>query len=152
MANRNYTIQLGGSFERAEAIANAAILPGMLVELMSTSRVKPHATANGAAETAFAVENRMAGSGITDTYASGDKVQYNIIQRGGRVYCRIANGQTVVSGDKLVSNGDGYLKKYTPEASAAVLPVHPLAVALENVDMSGSSAVDPDGFCVARVM
>lgn len=153
MANNIYQIQLEPrDFIRDEAIANAAILPGMLLERMSTGKFKAHATAGGTAERLVAVEDVLQGNGITDTYAAADRVQANIQRRGNMVYMRLANGQSVAIGDFLVSNGDGYLKKHTVDSSGVVVEEDKIAVALEAVDMSGSSGVDPDGFIKVRIL
>ena len=137
-----------------ERLCASTILPGMLIEAYAdtTEKVRAHSTANGPAEAMFALENSLQGEGITDAYTTGDRVTCGVFNNGDRVYCRIANGVNCAIGSKLVSNGDGYMKLYVQEASAAVVPVHPILQSEQAVDMSGSSGVDPDGFCIARVI
>lgn len=153
MANDKYRIWLNGPGEYCERLASGAVSPGMLLEETSaTNTAKVHATSGGSAEAFFAIEDRLQGYGITDAYANAARMRCVKLGKGARVYCRIANGQTIARGDRLMSNGSGYMTKYTAAASAAVLPQFPVLVALEAVDMSGSSAVDPDGFCEAEVI
>ena len=54
----------GNIFNEYEA--NAAISPGMLVELMSTGKIRAHSTAGGNALRMFALENYLEGKDIND--------------------------------------------------------------------------------------
>ena len=58
-----------------ERVANAAITPGMLIEIMSTNKVRAHATAQGNAAKIFALEDELQGKGIDDNYSALDPVQ-----------------------------------------------------------------------------
>lgn len=131
-----------------EAIANAAITPGWLIELMSTGKVRAHSSSGQNQEFMFAFENELEGEGIDDDYAAADIVQYIIARRGDVVNAILANGQNVAIGDLLESNGDGTLKKYTADAIAVssaepgtvtVYPTQIVGMALEALDLSGSS-------------
>ena len=148
------TITLKGHGIRNEAIANAAITPGHLVELMSTGKVRVHATAGGAGvERAFAIEDDLQGNDIADAYATGAIVQYNIFRPGDEVYALLANGETAVIGSKLESAGDGTLRVVDADTSAGTIAIQSqVAVALEAVDMSDSSAADPSGRIKVRIM
>lgn len=152
MSGDTRQIQGRGDYERYEALANGAVSPGHLVELDSNSKVKVHATAGGWAELAFAVEDSLQGDDVTDSYADGDLVQYNIQKRGNIVWCRIKNGESVSVGDKLVSAGNGEMQEFVSDSSAVIVEQIPLLVALEACDMSDSSAADPNGLCKARVL
>jgi hypothetical protein len=127
-----------------EFVANAAIEPGMLVELMSTNKVRAHADANGNAIPMFALEDELQGKGIHDAYAAGDPVQVWVAQRGEKVYALLEDGQAVVIGDFLVSAGNGHLRKFVGGDSGAAeeLPMEIVAMALEAVDASQSSGGD----------
>lgn len=130
-----------------EFTAAAAITPGHLIELIAAGTVQVHATADGIAIPMFAIENNLEGKGIDDAYIAADKVQVWIPQRGDIVNALLANGETAVIGSKLTSAGDGTLKVYDVAASGAVIeaPVLIVGIARNAVDMSGSSALDPDG-------
>lgn len=141
----NNTIILVGEGIRKERMANANITPGHLVEVMSTGKLRVHATAGGHAQKAFAVENDLIGAGITTAYAAGAQVQYEVMERGAEVYALLANGQNVAIGAPLESAGDGTLRAYTPSSSGIDASNNVIAYALEAVDMSGSSAADPSG-------
>jgi hypothetical protein len=96
--------------------ANAAIIPGMLIELMSTNKVRAHATSGGNVLPMFALEDELQGKEIDDAYAAGDVVQCWIPVRGEIVHALLADGQNVSIGDALQSNGAGYLTKYVKES------------------------------------
>lgn len=150
MAYKTITIQ--GDGVRQEAVANAAITPGHLIELMSTSKVRVHASAGQPCLPMFAVENDLEGKEIGDAYAAADMVQYCHFGSGDVVYALIANGQDIAVGDKLESAGTGALRKYAASSAGAVeYPLSIVGVALDAVDMSGSSAVDPSGRCRVRI-
>lgn len=130
-------------FEEYEA--NAAISPGMLVEIMSTGKVRAHATEGGNAIPMFALENYPEGKGITEAYAAAEKVQCWIPVRGDEVYALLEDEQNVAIGDLLESNGAGYLQKITnveisSQAADVVYPLQIVAQALEALDLSGLSA------------
>ena len=147
------TITLKGHGVRNERVANAEIMPGHLVELMSTDKVRAHATAGGSAERAFAVEADLQGNGITDAYDADDQCQHDIFSPGDEVYALLANGETAVIGSKLESNGDGALRVVDADVSAGDIGVNSIvAVALDAVDMSDSSAADPSGRIKARIV
>lgn len=148
-----------------EGEANAAISPGMLVELMSTGKYRAHATAGGDALRMFALENYLEGKEITDAYAAEDKVQIWLPVPGDEVYALIADEQNIAVGDLLVSNGDGLLKKFAAEeasegSAAAEITVNPeqiIAQALEALDLSGLSAAGSSdtparAFCRVRII
>lgn len=126
-----------------EYVANAAITPGMLVELMTTGKVRKHATQNGLAVPMFALEDELQGKGIDDDYAADDPVQVWIPYRGDQVNALLVDGASVHIGDFLVSNGDGYLREFAGgSATAEDLPLEIVAMALEAIDRSTSSGGD----------
>ena len=137
-----------------EKEANAAITPGMLIELMTTDNVRAHATAEGNVIPMFALEDELQGNGIDDAYAAEDRVQCWIPQRGEEVYAIVADGYDIDIGDWLASNGDGYLREHAAETESwgvseagevTVTPLQIVAQALEAVDTSGSSGEESSG-------
>lgn len=136
-----------------EWVANAAITPGMLVELMSTGLVRAHSTQNGQAVPMFALEDELQGKDIADAYAADDKVQVWIPTRGDQVYALLVDGASVDIGDFLVSNGDGYLREFAGgSATTEDLPLEIVAMALEAIDRSTSSGGDTNVTGRIRVM
>ena len=121
-----------------EKVAAAAIVPGMIIELIAAGTVQAHATADGFTMPMVALEDELQGNGIDDAYAALDPVQCWSPVRGEEGYCILADGYSASIGDKLSSNGNGYLRTHTPtnesEYSDSVI-----AIALEAVDTSGSS-------------
>lgn len=131
-------IVLRGSPRQDEAVASGVIKPGHLIKLDSNDKVLVHATANGEAERAFAVEDALQGRTIDTAYAIGERVSYVLPVPGDEVAAYIkagANGNIVI-GDKLVSAGNGCLEKY----NGTVLQV--IAIAREAVDLNDSGDVD----------
>ena len=91
-----------------ERDADAAIIPGALLELNSTDEVLHHNTAGAnVVPIMFALENTLEGKGIDDDYVAGDKVQVWIPGRGDIVNALIADDETCSIGSFLESNGDG---------------------------------------------
>jgi hypothetical protein len=125
-----------------EKTANAAIYPGMLVEIMSTGKVRAHATAGGTAAKLFALENYLEGKDINDVYAAADQVQVWNPTPGDEVYALLADEQNVAIGDFLVSNGDGRLALASTVSSAGPTeyPSSIIGVALEALNLASLSA------------
>jgi hypothetical protein len=92
--------------------ASAAITPGMLVELHSSTgtKVRKHATAGGATPKAVALTQEALNKGLSDDYATGDLVYYGIFNPGEIAYMLIGSGQNITVGDKLESAGTGALR------------------------------------------
>ena len=124
---------------RNEATAAEAITPGQMVELTSAGKVQKQSTAGGFAEKAFALEDELQGKEIGDAYASASIVQYGIFNSGDEVYAWLKDGETIVIGDKLTPDGTGQLQKLTADSSGVVVEEHPVAIALEALDLSNSA-------------
>lgn len=120
---------------RYEALATGAVTPGQLLELLLTGHVQRHSGAAGKRETIFAMEDELQGKKITENYTTNTLVQYEVAQAGDEIYAILSDGENVVIGDYLESNGDGDLQKFTSGIT--------VGVALEALDLSGSSGVDP---------
>lgn len=129
-----------------EAIAHEAITPGSLVEVMSTGKIKNHATAQGNAIPYFVIEDAIMGKTIDDNVAQGDLARVMVAGRGDEVNAILDTSQTIVVGDLLASAGDGTLKKFTAikcdsEASAGAVttPLQAVAMALEAVTTTSAT-------------
>lgn len=130
-----------------EAVAGGAITPGHLVALNTSGQVVVHPTAGGTSpEKAFAIENDARGHGITDAYASGDRVRYAVCPPGVEVYAILTTSQTITVGDVLESAGNGTLRERVAQTSVgatspAVAVRDPaIATAIEAVTTTGSTA------------
>jgi hypothetical protein len=124
-----------------EYVANATITPGMLVEVMTTNKLRAHATASGNALPMFALEDELQGKTIDDNYVATDQVQVWVPYRGDMVYGILKSGQNVTIGTFLVSNGDGKLKAWAQDVSVGdVKPTEIIGVATEVVNASGADA------------
>lgn len=143
----------GDTVVKEEAIAAAAFTPGHLLERTSADKLQKHSTEDGACQKMFGIEDDLQGKEITEAYTAADQSFARIAQRGDLVYALLANGENVSIGDKLVSKGDGTLKKDTAQSSAATAEVSGSIVgfAREAVDMSDSSAADPTGRILVEI-
>lgn len=126
------------------------ITPGHLVQITSGSLVQKHADAAKNVFPLFAVEDELQGKSIDDAYAASTPVQVWVPGRGDIVYALLKNGENVVIGDFLESAGDGTLQKHVPDVDnstdiGTIYSAAIVGVALEAVDMSGSSGADPSG-------
>ena len=141
-----------------EAVANATITPGMLIELMSTGKVRAHASAGGnVAPIMVALEDELQGKGIDDDYAANAPVQCWIPYRGDEVNAIVKDGQNIAIGDLLESAGNGEVQKHVADVDSSnditfIYPNQIVGVALEAVNMSGSSLADPDGRIRMRIV
>ena len=133
-----------------EMVASAAVTPGMLLIIESTGKVKAHNQADKDAFPIFALEDELQGKGIDDAYAANAPVQCWIPYRGDIVNAILADGQKVVIGDPLTSDGYGRLKKHVTDTGASTVPwtVYPeqiVGYAAEALDLSGSSGEETSG-------
>lgn len=146
MSSGRYTIMVEGTGIQDEAVANAAITPGQLVELLSTGKVQKVAAAGGKVEIAVAIEDYLQGNGINDDYAVGARVLHRIFCRGQQVLLILADGENVAIGDKLVAATGGEVKGQATSTEEV------LVVAMEAVDASGGSVAVDDRRIVCRVL
>jgi|SRR6056297_501741 len=133
-----------------ELVAASAITPGMLVEEDSNGKVQAHQNSGQNILQMFALEDELQGNGIDDDYSADDPVQVWIPYRGDQVYTILADGENVSIGDFLESNGDGYLKKHVADTwesadTGTIYTNQIVAVALEALDLSGSSGEEDSG-------
>jgi hypothetical protein len=127
-----------------ERVANAAITPGHLVQLMSTDKVRAHAAASGnALPKMFAVEDELQGKGIDSAYAQGDPVQIAICQPGDVIYALLYDGEKVDIGDALESQGDGTLRKVVADSTGIYYYNQIVGIAQEALDLTSSSGAEP---------
>ena len=125
-----------------ELEAYAAITPGKLLERVNDATIKAHSDKDGpVAPIIFALEDELQGKNIDEAYADGDRVQAWYPQRGDVVYALLAEDQNIAIADKMVSAGDGTLKKRDPESGGENTQCI-VAVAIEAIDRTGSSGED----------
>lgn len=102
--------------------AGGAITPGMLVEIYGDSGVlkwRAHASATEQVSAAVALEESELNLGITNAYASGERVKAAYLAPGSVFYGIIPSGQNISKGALLQSNGDGKLKAASATTAAA---------------------------------
>ena len=138
---------------RKEVQASEIISPGHLLERTATAGdVKKNDAVEGNATVMVALEDELQGKGISDNYADNAKIQAAFFQRGDEFIGRLANGQNAAIGDKLAPAADGEVAAYLPDSSGIVVENRAMFVALEAVDMSGSTGADPSGLIKLEVL
>jgi len=140
-------IVLKGIPIRKEREAEAAITPGMLVEMTATGTVQAHGDAGEDASPTFAVEQDFLGGAIDDAYAEGDQVQYVYARPGDEILAWLSGNEDVAIGDLLESDGAGALQAFTAqdvdEDGNAAYTIYTRAVvgrAIEALDLTGVAA------------
>lgn len=130
-----------------EYAAAAALKPGHLIKLDSSSRVLKHATQGGAARRLFAKENGIVGDITTTAYVGYDTaptapdiVPCHDAQPGDLINWRVAAGAASITlGDFLTSAGDGTAKK---TGATSELQYSQVADSSTITNTSGFSAFD----------
>lgn len=148
MAERTIFLKNERGILRQEGIADAAIVPGMLVQLSSDGKYDPHGTAKGFAHPEFAFEQELVDGADVDTaYAQNDRLYTGVCAPGVEVYALVAaSAAAIVKGDYLESAGDGTLRKKTAFSQlgsgtyAVTTEGHVVARAQEDVDNSANGA------------
>lgn len=125
---------IGDDSRHEEGKAAVAITPGQLIMLDSAGTYRPHGTANGAAETLFALEDALQGKTIDDDYAADDQIGFVVAEPGDVIYALLDPGENVAIGAHLSSAGNGNLQAATSTNIRR-------AIALEAVDNTDSDAV-----------
>lgn len=139
MANR---IQLDGDGYRVEeGLADGAVNPGNIVEKTSAGKWQKHGEEGGFAQIAVAVEDALQGNTVDDQYDDGDRVFVHIENRGTRFQAILKNGENVVIGEALISDGSGRLIAQTSRSSDNATK-QVIAYAEEASDQSGEDGAD----------
>ena len=125
-------------------VAISGITPGHLIQLDSAGKVEVHGLAKGFNGANFAMEDELQGETIDTAYVATDIVQMLTATPGDEINAILKDGETAVIGTSLESAGDGTLQAFTDGIV--------IAVALEAVDMSGSSGVDPSPRILVRIV
>lgn len=127
-----------------EALANAALSPGHLLEMMSTGKVRKAAAADLAYPLLVAKENYFTGGLKTTAYAENDNVPFHRCLPGDRITLRVAAGAgAITKGARLAAAADG-----TVVLSNAATD-YMVAIADEAVDNSGGGS---EAFINCRAM
>jgi len=152
-----------------EYVANAALMPGELVEIMSTGLIRKHSGAGQTAAAMFALEDELQGKGlgVNGAYAAGDRVQVWHATPGEVVYARLADEEKVVIGDFVQSNGLGQLRKVIrtseswesadSQAAKSLYDKHIIGVVLVACDTTSISADESElrsteGYVVIKIV
>lgn len=126
------TIVLKGKGIKSEFLCKEEVYPGMLVELTVENgliKLQKNTNANNLKETCFVTEYEAFGKTILDKAAAGDTAHVYFANAGDVIYARVDSNVAV--GDKLVSKGDGILKKID---TASAVGYGVTAIALDNAE------------------
>jgi hypothetical protein len=123
----NKTILRSPYGQQEEARASTAIKCGHLCELHTdtelTHLVRPHNNDNNAAEIMVAHEDALQGRSRATDYSADELVQLRILNRGDLFLAKLKASENVTIGDRLVSAGDGTLKKASATETTTNSPV-----------------------------
>ncbi len=140
MANR---IHCKGTFRHEEMKANeAGIYPGMLLVMDSNGEVGMHAVEGGELgdEVLIAEEDALQGNIVSTVYADDAPVMIIIPNRGSVVRMRLAENEVLSIGEKVCSNGDGYIACIDNVDSPSKVEVV-IGVAEEAADLSSGNVL-----------
>lgn len=121
---RKHTVALNINGRKDEAIAAGIIVPGTLLERLSTGEVRYHSVQGGTAAALIAVEDRYSGKTIEDPYSVGDTVyMYRCLP--GDIFYGWIDDPAIDPGDYVISWGDGRFGEATspPYTSGAIVGV-----------------------------
>jgi hypothetical protein len=124
-------VSQGSHYEEARAAVE--LDPGDLVMKDSAGKLALHGTSGGDGASMVVTEdlNMLRGKTIDDAYVADALTSYITAVPGDILYMWLADGENVVLGDRLISNGLGDLIKTTGT------PVKVFATAEEALDLSG---------------
>lgn len=137
MANSHKVVRYGrDQFTQREFNTASVVGVGMLVERSGAGDVQPHSTAGGTMDQVFvAKDDRSMGMELGDEYPASTRAKVLDCNSGVGLHLQLAAGTdlttaanaNVAVGDRLVSNGDGTLRKLdtsiTGETEAGVVAV-----------------------------
>lgn len=126
-------------WRKEEAVAAAAVSPGMLGEIASTGKVQAHSTEGGRAEKIIVLEDALQGRSIETAYSKDERVSLAFGLPGDVWNILLAAGENVSKSDELISGGDGTLKARSNASSPSKIE-QTVARADEAKDNSGGSA------------
>ena len=151
MAETARRIHSKGPYTHEEYDAGeAGIYPGMLLKLVSDGDVEIHDDANGRAEAFFAEEDALRGRTVSQVYTVDNVVQCILPGLGCEIRALIVDEIDVAIGDRLVSNGDGRLKKLG-DLDSGDIDVFVIAVAMETCDLTVSDTPTAGTLCRVRI-
>ena len=126
------TILLKGDALQIEALANAALSPGHLVERMSNNKLRLNTIVAGHIPLVVALEQEYLSKEITQAYAADDTVIAVRPAKGTEVLLRVpAAAAAIVIGDRLEAVSGGTVRKLASGSA--------IAVALQAVDNSAGA-------------
>jgi hypothetical protein len=121
------TVILRGDYETYSGVADASLIPGMLVEPTATG-FRRHASAAGVAASLWVREqHENDGADLNTTIAQGDDVSVIGLQKGGKVNAYTTD--TIAAGGYVESDGVGGVR-----ARGSGIP---LGIATKASDLSG---------------
>jgi len=147
-AEKAVIVKGGDNAIREELAAGGVISPGQLLEINSSDAVIRHNSAGQNQYQLIALQDFPQGKDIDDDYASGEQVQAIWARRGMIINMLLKEGETVVIGGFVESDGAGDVQAYTADidASADTTTIYSnqiVGVARQAVDLSDSSGADP---------
>jgi len=127
-----------GAFRHEEfKAAEAGIYPGMLLKMDSNGEVALHDSKGGdlGDEVLIAEEDALQGNPVDTVYEDDSIVSVIIPNKGSVVRMRLAENEVLSIGEKVCSNGDGYIRSAVDIDSPSEL-LNVIGVSEEAKDLS----------------
>lgn len=123
--NNTIALQISSTSGYYEAAALSTIVPGMLLGRSNNRTVRPHQNNAGPAENMYAMEAAYQGKGISDSYATNERVYTRICRPGDVVLAWVSHTAPILEGQFLMSLGGtgGYLTVVSAAEVGGVLAV-----------------------------
>jgi hypothetical protein len=135
-----------------ERIGSEALTPGYCVTINTSGQLALHDQDGGPGPVRLVLPNDLEGDGVTDAYDVSDTVKFATFAPGDEVLVRVKDGENIAIGDYLTHDGNGKFREVVTDSSGQVVEDTVVLQALEACDMSSSSGVDDDGYCVCEVI
>lgn len=122
---------------------SGTVSPGMILgyESEDTSKYRAHATEGGDVRPLRVAEiNYLEGETVSDDYSDGDKGPVAFLRAGDIFAGLLEAGESFSDGDRVMSSGNGKLKKIDSEDNDACV-----GILKEEVDLSATDAEDTLG-------
>ncbi len=130
------TVIKGDPIQKEKPVAaGQTVTPGQLLERIAADTVQPHSTVGGRNGRLFARERDVFGKDRTEVVAAADQAMFVAARIGDEIQALLADGENVVIGELLQSDGAGAL-----ESQAAL--GFGVGVALEALNNTSGSPSD----------
>ena len=132
------TVIKGDPIQKEAAVETGqTVQAGQLIERIAAGTVQPHSTANGTQAKLFARERDVFGKDRSEVVAADEQAMFICARSGDEIQALLADGENVVIGAVLSSDGAGAL-----QAVAGTAPNRVVGFALEALNNTSGTPSD----------